>query len=275
MQKANGLTRSLQQRDRSANLLVRAISSLHYDSLLTITKVEVLLKFCNLQKIPINLLERALPAVYLALACHVLPASRLLIEWSQVRQLMVDITMLVYIVSRITKHKGIEHIRALPYYSAFEELRDALYALCDKAEAVRSRTAPSEITIHETFDDFSLKLIMILGLRVTRRDLGDTPFPGDLEAEFGSKGFLPTSVESVMKKRRDTELQTARFWEKDVIICSFCGRADVDIRFNKAVKGTYQRGGCCGILAYCNSKCAQEHWKSHKHVCWTRRKQTR
>lgn len=178
--------------------------------------------------------------------------------------------MIAFILSRIGQEKRIDFVSSLPYASAFNELPAIFAAICAKAGNI----APSERHPGVTSAPVDLawsatNLLMLLDLPVNRGDFGTVHPRKSYDDLFELRKILSRKMLLGVLQEASVEC-SPRFWEKDCLICANCGQGEVEWPMPKEVKKGYKFSGCCQILVYCSSKCAAEHWKSHKLVCWSR-----
>ena len=180
-----------------------------------------------------------------------------------------QMNMIAFILSRIGQEKRIDFASSLPYASAFNELPAIFTSICAKAGNI----APSErhpgVTALVDLAWSATNLLMLLNLPVTQGDFGAVHSRMVYDHLFGLRKISSRKMLLAMLQEKSVGC-SPRFWEKNCLICANCGQGEIEWPVPKEVKKGYKFSGCCQILVYCSSKCAAEHWKSHKLVCWSR-----
>lgn len=224
------------------------------------------------------MLQTAFPAVFLAVASdinailhHDEPSS-----YPVFGLLMIKISMLVYIADRARASRPMSYLRALPFYSAFQEISEVAGDLLRSADNSKARYSSEEDFSETHMGQQLLQLKLALGLPTSLSDYPVDLYPRDqlprgmLEVLAKPGGMLLRQVVMEHERSKAGEKKHQRFWGKTALVCCECGAGNSDPSTEEAQK--FKTAGCCQIITLCSAACAKKNWTTHKKVCWTRRK---
>lgn len=236
---------------------------------------QAFLKYCNIAQLPIDLLEAAVPPLYLSWAYLVscLLRDQATVEYMGYQELGIITSMVSGVLRCISAAKGIPYLRTLPAAERYQEIRTFLDPLAKASASARRRAVRARKIVPGHDEDVCQMVAMMIpsfGQRVNRAELYyGTTMPSVPDSRFNAQGFAWPEDLGLQSDKDYT--RHMRFWDKEVITCANCGVGDIEDRAGR--NKSYKTSGCCHIITYCGPTCAAEHWKkAHKATCWTRRK---